>query len=271
MVFDFHHLKVDYDQGYKWVSRKFDFQKMKEVFKHWQEGICQNNAWLALFLNNNDQPRSVSRFGDDKNYWYYFATALALFTHFLRGTPFIYQGEEIGMTNFTFKQYEDFQDVETKGMWNVLLKQNIATDEILKIMNEKSREHSRSPMQWDDSQFAGFSKMQPWMKVNDNYQLINVHSQVNDASSILAFYKQLICFRKTNEPIQKGDILFVNDNDYVMQYYRNYKAEKLLVLVNFYTQEVIVKLLAKDYKDILINNYDKVEINENNQIILQPY
>lgn len=271
MVFDFHHLKVDYEQGYKWVSRKFVFQKMQEVFKHWQEGMCQNNAWLALFLNNHDQPRSVTRFGDDKKYWYHSATALALFTHFLRGTPFIYQGEEIGMTNFTFNKYEYFQDVETKGMWNVLLKQNISESEILKIMNEKSREHSRSPMQWNDTKFAGFSKVRSWMKVNDNYKLINVNSQINDSSSILSFYKQLIRCRKTNETVQKGDILFVNDNDYVMQYYRNYKSEKLLVLVNFYAQQVVLKLLDKNHKGILINNYDQVEINENNEIILKPY
>ena len=207
-VFNFHHLKVDYPDGEKWAKGKMDFHQLKEILMNWQLGIYEGGGWNAIFWCNHDQPRVVSRFGDDSSEELRQASAktLAIALHMLQGTPYIYQGEEIGMTNPHFKSIEEYRDIESLNAFHYLKSQGYSEQHILEILDQKSRDNSRTPMQWDDSENAGFTSGESWIATADNYQKINVEQAMKDSESVLHTYKALIHLRHQNDILTYGNI-----------------------------------------------------------------
>lgn len=259
MVFNFHHLKVDYKDGKKWELDTPDIKKLRNLYADWQKGMQDENGWMALFWCNHDQPRAVSRFGDDEKYWKESAKMIATATHLMRGTPYIYQGEEIGMTNAHFTHLDQYKDVESTNMAKILRDQGKGEEEILEILSERSRDNGRTPMQWNAEINAGFSEGKPWIEAADNFEQINVENQLEDPDSILSFYKKLIRLRKENPLISKGEIEFVYpDMDSVIAYKRKLGDQELLILNNFNEEEVLIEL-EEDYKDgkILLGSYSE--------------
>lgn len=243
MLFSFHHLKVDYADGEKWTNPPFDFIKLKAILDQWQQGLSDGNGWNAIFLNNHDQPRSNSRFGDVETYPYETATMLAQTIQFLRGTPYIYQGEEIGMTDPGFDSIEDYRDVETLNHYQILQDKGYDKDETMAIIQSKSRDNSRTPMQWDDSENAGFTSGTPWLPLAPNYPKVNV-AQEEKSNNILAYYKELIRLRKEEDLIKLGSYQgLMLDHPEVMAYLREYQGRYLLVLSHFYPGEVTFDLV----------------------------
>ncbi|MGI3453231.1 alpha-amylase family glycosyl hydrolase, partial [Citrobacter arsenatis] len=204
MTFNLHHLKVDYPNGEKWTLAKPDYVALKALFHHWQQGM-HNQAWNALFWCNHDQPRIVSRFGDEGKYRVPSAKMLAMVLHGMQGTPYIYQGEEIGMTNPHFRQITDYRDVESHNMFAELNGQGRDAQELLAILASKSRDNSRTPMQWDSSKHAGFTRGEPWINLCDNAADINVAAALNDTDSVFYTYQKLIALRKAEPVITWGD------------------------------------------------------------------
>ncbi|MDO4774187.1 MAG: alpha,alpha-phosphotrehalase [Aerococcaceae bacterium] len=242
MIFSFHHLKVDYESGEKWSNPPFDFLELKRIIDHWQQGMSDGEGWNALFWNNHDQPRANSRFGDVVNYPYETQTMLAQTIHLLRGTPYIYQGEEIGMTNPNYEHIEQFDDVETHNNYKLMRQKNYSHEETMTIIRAKSRDNSRTPMQWDSSLHAGFTTGTPWLEVADNYQTVNVEHELQQGK-IFAYYQQLIQLRKQYALISEGTYrgLMLN-HPRVMAYVREHQGQQLLVLSHFYAEEVSVTL-----------------------------
>ena len=274
MVFSFHHLKVDYKNNDKWQLMDFDFQELKNILFSWQEGMQDNNAWSALFWCNHDQPRIVSRFGDDKKYHKESAKMLATVMHCLRGTPYIYQGEEIGMTNAYFNNINQYKDVESINYFNILKNNGIEEKEIYKILQERSRDNSRTPMQWNDKENAGFSNAEPWIEVIDNYKDINAENNINDENSIFNHYKKLIKLRKDYKVISEGKTIpILKDDQNVFAFIREYNNEKLLVINNFYGNECTINLSNIDFdiksSKFLLSNYDEAVLD--NTLKLRPY
>ena len=273
MVFNFHHLKVDYKDGDKWTLMDFDFMMLKKIFKEWQEGIEKGNGWSATFMCNHDQPRALSRFGNDKEYQKESAKMLATTIHMMRGTPYIYQGEEIGMTNPYFDSIDKYRDVESINYYNILKEQGIDEETILNILKCKSRDNSRTPIQWSDKENAGFTKGTPWIPISNNYKEINAQNCLNDKFSIFYHYKKLIQLRKEYDIISNGTFkMILEDNNKIFAYIREYKNEKLLVINNFYGENVNITLnkeLIRDNK-ILISNYKEQNILKENMEI-KPY
>lgn len=261
MVFNFHHLKVDYKDGEKWSLMDFDFIELKNILNSWQIGMDKGNGWNALFWSNHDQPRIVSRFGNDKEYLKESAKMLATTLYMMKGTPYIYQGEEIGMTNPNFQSIEDYRDVESINYYNILKDKGINEKDIIKILNSKSRDNSRTPMQWNEDINGGFTKGNPWIKVNDNYEDINVKKALEAKDSIFYHYKKLIQLRKEYDIIAYGEYQPILEEDKsIFAYIRRYKDEMLLVISNFYDKEKKVDLSEfvdqNKYKtNILISNY----------------
>lgn len=244
MIFSFHHLKVDYEKGEKWSNPDFDFISLKEILDHWQTGMAQGRGWNALFLNNHDQPRSNSRFGDVENYPYETQTMLATSIQFLRGTPYIYQGEEIGMTNPNFQDISDYNDIETINHYHILLEQGLNHEEVMEIIQAKSRDNSRTPMQWDDSLQAGFTSGQPWLKVADNYRDINVAKE-SKQDGIYRYYQKMIQLRKDLDIIQDGAYQAIAlDHPKIMAYKRILDKQTLLVMSHFYPGQASLDLTA---------------------------
>lgn len=272
MCFNFHHLKVDYKDGNKWELMKTDYNKLKELFEEWQIGMQNANGWNALFWCNHDQPRIVSRMGNEEKYWKQSAKMLASLIHMMRGTPYIYQGEEIGMPNAHFDDISDYRDVESLNYYEILLKEGKTKEEALETLAQRSRDNSRTPMQWSDEKNAGFSDATPWIKVPDNFKQINVKNELQDQDSIYYFYKELIKLRKEKKVIQEGTIEFIkNDDPEVIGYRRDYQEECLVAFNNLTEKEKIVEL-SKEYASYhrLIGNYEKEDVKEN-KVILRPY
>ncbi len=269
MVFSFHHLKVDYKGGDKWALMAPDMKALRDLFKKWQEGMQEGGAWNALFWCNHDQPRAVSRFGDDKNYWKESAKMLAVLTHMMRGTPYIYQGEEIGMTNAGYTSIEEYGDVESINYYKILLEEGKSSEEALHIIGERSRDNGRTPMQWDGSEQAGFTTGTPWLKIPDNHSYINVASEEQDPDSILAFYKMLVQFRKDSEIVADGEIRFLDTGtDDVIAYERTLKGEKLTVVCSMRGFDVPAPAVAGlEGRRLLISNY----VNAGETGVLRPY
>ena len=271
MVFNFHHLKVDYKNGDKWELAKPDIVKLKKLFNDWQTGMQEGGGWNANFWCNHDQPRAVSRFGDDKNYRERSAKMLATATHMLRGTPYVYQGEEIGTTNTDFTSIDQYKDVESLNYYNIMLENGKSPEEALHIINERSRDNGRTPMQWDTSANAGFSKGKPWIGVNGNYKEINAQEQVSRTDSVFSYYKKLIELRKKYDVIADGDFNMLEDTpEEIFAYERILGDEKLLVLVNFSGRE------EKLYKDIDVSGYELLISNTDTPAVirlnsLKPY
>ena len=199
MCFSFHHLKVDYKDGDKWALMKPDLGKLRDLFRTWQEEMEKAGGWNALFWCNHDQPRAVSRFGDDRAYWKESAKMLAVFTHLMRGTPYIYQGEEIGMTNAGFTDIGQYRDVESTNYYRILLEKGLSHSEALEILGQRSRDNGRTPMQWTAGDQAGFTSAQPWLGIPENYRVINAEAEEKDPDSILHFYRSLVQLRKEQQ------------------------------------------------------------------------
>lgn len=272
MVFNFHHLKVDYKNKDKWALQPFDFQELKDILNSWQVGMQEHNAWSALFWCNHDQPRVVSRFGDDKNYWKKSAKILGTVVHMLRGTPYIYQGEEIGMTNAYFDTISQYKDVESINYHKILMDSGLSDEEAMKIVMERSRDNGRTPMQWSDEINGGFSKGTPWIESIKNYKEINVKNQIDDEDSIFNYYRKLIALRKEHRVIALGKTIPLAENDKnVYMFKRVLENEELLVVTNFYNVECSIELdfEIKGYECILSNNGEKVTLEKN--LKLQPY
>ena len=272
MVFNFHHLKVDYKNKDKWALQPFDFQELKDILNSWQVGMQEHNAWSALFWCNHDQPRVVSRFGDDKNYWKKSAKMLGTVIHMLRGTPYIYQGEEIGMTNAYFDTISQYKDVESINYHKILMDSGLSDEEAMKIVMERSRDNGRTPMQWSDEINGGFSKGTPWIESIKNYKEINVKNQIDDEDSIFNYYRKLIALRKEHRVIALGKTIPLAENDKnVYMFKRVLENEELLVVTNFYNGECSIELdfEIEGYECILSNNGEKVTLEKN--LKLQPY
>ena len=276
MVFNFHHLKVDYKDGDKWTLMDFDFMMLKKIFEDWQEGMQQGNGWSATFMCNHDQPRALSRFGNDKEYHKESGKMLATTIHMMRGTPYIYQGEEIGMTNPYFDSIDKYRDVESINYYTILKEQGVDKETILNILKSKSRDNSRTPVQWNDKENAGFSTVIPWIPVAKNYKEINAENAINDKDSIFYHYKKLISLRKQYDVISEGSFkMILKDNNRIFAYIREYKNQCLLVINNFYGESVNISLdkellKNKDKVKTLICNYKEENILEENMII-KPY
>lgn len=271
MVFTFHHLKVDFMGNEKWVLVPTDFMKLKQLIFDWQINMEKNNAWNAVFWCNHDQPRVISRFGSDDKYHKESGKMLATLIHCLRGTPYIYQGEEIGMTNPHFKSIEQYRDVESLNHYQILQDKGMTKEQALMILDVHSRDNSRTPMQWDDSINAGFTTGTPWIQTADNYTEINVKNSLEDKDSILYYYQKLIQLRKNYDVIAYGDIKpLLREDKRVFAYERNYKGQKLIVICNFYptTYEIELPYDLSNYKCILNNYKNEAKAKK---IALKPY
>ena len=234
MVFSFHHLKIDYKDGAKWALQEPDIGALKKLFAIWQEGMAAGAGWNAVFWCNHDQPRIVSRLGDDGAYWKASAKMLAACTHFMRGTPYIYQGEELGMTNAGYTDIAQYEDVESLNYYEILLAAGKSKEEALHILSARSRDNSRTPMQWSAAENAGFTSGTPWLALPDNFTMINAAAERMDPDSIFRFYQTLIRLRKEMPIIQRGDIFFLErENASIIAYERAHAEQKLRVYCNF--------------------------------------
>lgn len=273
MCFNFHHLKVDYKDGNKWELMEPDYMELKVIFEKWQMGMQTGNAWNALFWCNHDQPRIVSRFGNEGEYWKESAKMLAGMIHLMRGTPYIYQGEEIGMTNPHYTSIEQYADVESRNYYEILLNEGKTKEEALEILAARSRDNSRTPMQWTDERYCGFSDTKPWIPVSDNFEKINVKKQKQDRDSILEFYKKLIMLRKEKEVIARGNIEFMEvENAGVLAYTRCLDKQKLLVCCNFRDVESQMEF-TQEWKSgrKILGNYEENHKNNYKVLTLRPY
>lgn len=271
MVFSFHHLKVDYKDGDKWSLMPYDKQALKNLLKDWQEQMALKGGWNAVFWTNHDQPRTISRFGDENKYWKESGKLFAGLIHLMRGTPYIYQGEEIGMLNTHFTDISQYKDVESLNYYKILIEQGKSDKEALEIINARSRDNCRTPMQWDSGANAGFTEGIPWIEVPKYGAKITVESQLNDETSILAFYKKLIALRKKYAVISEGEIRFDTDlPEEVMGYERCLGDTRLLVYGNLSSEQITIEKKA-DIKEVLLNNYEDCSINEGSAIVLRPY
>ena len=275
MVFTFHHLKVDYDNGEKWSKVPFNFMELKSLLSTWQTEMDKGNGWNALFWNNHDQPWALNRFGDPVNYREKSAEMLATSLHLLRGTPYIYMGEELGMMDPHYKSIDDYVDVEALNGYQMLLDKGVDKDRAFEIVVSKSRDNSRVPMHWDDSKYAGFSDVKPWLMPTDQDE-INVEKELA-SGEIFNHYQKLINLRKTEPLIYAGHFKeLLPDNKQVFAYerYLDDSTEKLVVFNNFYGNEVTVDLPA-EYQDkgctTLVDNYQNEIQKTSKQITLQPY
>ncbi|AMV60608.1 Trehalose-6-phosphate hydrolase [Pediococcus damnosus] len=272
MVFTFHHLKVDYVNGEKWSKMPFDFMKLKGILNEWQSGMAKGGGWNALFWNNHDQPRAINRFGDPIHYRAKSAEMLATTMHLLRGTPYIYMGEEIGMSDPDYTSMSDYVDIECKNAYQELLNAGKSPSEAFEIIKTKSRDNSRTPMQWNNSKYAGFSTHKPWL-MPTNQAKVNVQDEL-DHGEIFTYYQKLIKLRKTMPIISEGNFKPLLENDHqVFAYLRTYRNQTLLVLNNFYGKATTVQLpseMTKLHGKVLISNYDE-SIELQDQLELKPY
>lgn len=269
MIFSFHHLKVDYPSGNKWEIEPFRFHDLKKHLFTWQEEMEKGGGWNALFWCNHDQPRIVSRIGNEKEYRVKSAKCLATAIHGLKGTPYIYQGEEIGMTNAGYTSIDEYMDIESLNYYNILKLQGKSEEEVIRILGAKSRDNSRTPMQWDASENAGFTKGTPWLKVCDRYKEINTESR-HEPDSIFQYYKELVKLRKELPVIQKGSVTpLLREDKEILAYKREYQGKELYVFCNFFDGEVKVPYsIPEDCKSILSNYGEEISPRE---LVLRPY
>ena len=269
MTFNFHHLKVDYKDGQKWTLAPFDFEELKSLYHSWGKEMSDKDGWSALFWNNHDQPRALNRFVDIQNFRKEGATMLAASIHLSRGTPYIYMGEEIGMIDPDYDSMADYVDVESLNAYQILLEEGKSQEEAFQIIQAKSRDNSRIPMQWDSSENAGFTVGTPWLKAGKSSPHINVENEIQ--GPIFTFYQDLIRLRKEMPIISEGSYKpAFEDSKQVYAFERQYEDQKLLVLNNFYGTEVEIDLsVAYQNGQILISNYEDAEVSD--KILLKPY
>ncbi|CDG88269.1 alpha,alpha-phosphotrehalase [Xenorhabdus bovienii] len=273
MTFNFHHLKVDYPNGEKWTLAKPDYIALKKIFSTWQQGMHQK-AWNALFWCNHDQPRIVSRFGNEHQHHRTSAKMLAMVLHGMQGTPYIYQGEELGMTNPHFERIEEYRDIESLNMYQERIEQNMAPEEILAILAQKSRDNGRTPMQWDASASAGFTSGTPWIAPCDNYPELNAEAALQDKDSVFYCYHELIKLRKQQPILTYGDYLdLLPDHPSLWCYLRRWQNQVMLVIANLSDENQRwspeSSLTDKEWQ-VLISNYPSPSSMEK-EISIKPY
>ncbi|QQZ10446.1 glycoside hydrolase family 13 protein [Heyndrickxia vini] len=275
MVFQFEHVDLDSGPKGKWDLKDLNFHEFKASFTKWQKGL-EGVGWNSLYLNNHDQPRMVSRFGDDKEYWKESAKMLATFLHFLQGTPYIYQGEELGMTNVRFDSIDDYKDIEILNMYKEKISENDSNhQQIMESIYVKGRDNARTPMQWNDQNHGGFTSGTPWITVNSNYKEINAKKQLTNDDSIFHYYKQLIQLRKQHDIIVYGTYdLILADHNEIFAYTRTLDEEKLLIILNFSKENCLFELpkeIQFTDKELLISNYEVNSADSIEKITLLPF
>ncbi len=272
MVFQFEHILLDQQENKeKWDLKQLNLLDLKNVFKKWQQGLYEI-GWNSLFWNNHDCPRAVSRFGNDsKEYRVVSAKMIATLLYGMQGTPYIFQGEELGMTNVKFEDISDYKDIETLNMYNERISKGYSKEEIMKSIYKKGRDNSRTPMQWSSDKNGSFTTGTPWININPNYTYINANDCLEDKNSIFYYYKKLISLRKENDIFIYGDFTpILEEHPSVFAYQRNIAKTKLYVYCNFYESEQNISLEKDLLKgNILISNYQDTKIEEN--ITLRPY
>jgi len=269
MVFQFEHLDLwDNEKNYG-----VDVMELKQVLNKWQKGL-ENKGWNALFIENHDKARSVSTWGNDKEYWKESAKALGMMYFFMQGTPFIYQGQEIGMTNVQFPTIEEYDDVATKNLYKLKREEGVSHKDIMEIIWSTSRDNSRTPMQWSSDEYAGFSKHTPWMGINPNYLDINVESQKKDTDSIYHFYKKMIELKKSGPILTYGTFDLVDeDNKQVFAYTRTLDDKKMVIITNLSAEEAVFenRVVELEHENLLLTNYPVEEHEPTTSISLKPY
>lgn len=270
MIFQFEHIGLDEQHnGAKWDLKDIDFVELKEVLSKWQTDIG-DKAWNSLFWNNHDSPRIVSRWGNDKEYRVESAKAFAILLHFMKGTPYIFQGEEIGMTNTPISDISEANDIETINMYHERIEKGYSKEEIIESINVKGRDNGRRPVQWSSEKHGGFTTGEPWQAVNLNYTDINVEEALKDKNSIFYTYQQLVRLRKENLIIVKGSYtLHLTDHESVFAYEREYEGEKWTVVVNLSEEKETLEL-GEEIVSPIISNYSREEYNLKN-VELEPY
>lgn len=273
MTFNFHHLKVDYAAGQKWTLAVPDYVELKRIFNHWQQGM-HNHAWNALFWCNHDQPRIVSRFGGQGALRVTAAKMLAMVLHGMQGTPYIYQGEELGMTNPGFSHIEQYRDVESLNMYAELHAQGKSDEELLAILASKSRDNSRTPMQWDDTANAGFTRGTPWISCADNYPQINAKAALADPNSVFYAYRHLIALRKQYPLLTYGDYQdLAPTHPALWCYQRSWNGQRLLVVANLSREPLPWDAAGVEATQLwrpLISNYNDA-IEQPQSSLLRPF
>lgn len=272
MVFQFEHILLDQqDDGEKWDLKPLNLVDLKRTLAKWQTELG-DEGWNSLFWNNHDTPRIVSRWGNDEEYRQESAKLLAILLHLMKGTPYIYQGEEIGMTNYEMASLDDIYDIESINMYHERLAAGYSEVDILASINAKGRDHARTPMQWrGDQAHAGFTAGQPWIPVNDNFTEINVAQNLAEKDSVFATYQQLIQYRKDHDIVVKGDFqLLYPDHPAVFAYKRQWQDDAFVVFANVSEEEQTVDVAELSLNDVIINNYDEVTVRDG-QLTLAPY
>lgn len=270
MVFQFEHIGLDQQEGgEKWDLAPVDLGKLKQIFAKWQTEL-DNQGWNSLFWNNHDLPRMISRWGNDDQYRIESAKMLAILLHMQKGTPYIYQGEEIGMTNTAISDISQARDIETINMYHERLANGYAKEDIIHSINVKGRDNARRPVQWNHHAFAGFSTVEPWIAVNDNYEKINVEQALADPDSIFYTYQKLIALRKANPIMIWGDFELVDTQEEVFAYLRKYQGETWLVVTNFSNEAHDFKYDNAKAKEIVIENMP-VQLSECLDLTLKPW
>ncbi|MCA0149721.1 alpha-glucosidase [Rossellomorea vietnamensis] len=275
MIFTFEHMDLDSGPGGKWDVKDWSLADLKQVMTKWQKDL-EGRGWNSLYLNNHDQPRVVSRFGDDKEYRVESAKMLATFLHMLQGTPYIYQGEELGMTNVAFDSLEEYNDIEIHNMYREKVTEGGEDhNTIMEAIYRKGRDNARTPMQWDDSEHAGFTTGTPWLKVNPNYKEINAENALEDSASIYYYYKELNRLRKEHDIIVYGTYdLILDDHEQIYAYTRTLGEDKLIILCNFTGKEAAFTLpedLHFESSSLLIGNYEGSADQPLGESRLKPY
>lgn len=281
MAFSFHHLKIDYKDGDKWELMPPDLHRLKDLFKTWQVGMQDGNGWNAVFWENHDQPRIVSRLGDETTYWKQSAKMLGTMIHLMRGTPYVFQGEELGMTNAHYTSIDEYADVESKNYYRILMDERRKSEaEALEILRQRSRDNGRTPMQWTDEKNAGFCSddVTPWITMPTAKKEANAKAEMADPDSIRSYYQKLIALRKEYPVIADGTITFFDDdNDSVMAYQRDDGTNTLLVFSNMTSDTVAAAVPdANAFREgkTLIDSWGENEttkVNADNTITLRPY
>lgn len=275
MVFQFEHMGLDSGENGKWSDKRFRLADLKRVMTKWQKGL-DGCAWNSLYWNNHDQPRAVSRFGNDTTplFWEKSAKMLATCLHMMQGTPYVYQGEELGMTNVAFKNLEDYRDIETINAYHEMVdKEGVAPEKMMEYIHRISRDNARTPMQWSARKNAGFTGGTPWIEVNPNYAEINAELELANPDSIFHYYRRLIALRRQYPVIVYGSYdLLMEDSEEIYAYMRTLNDEKILVLCNFSNQSVQIPAspeLILNNPRLLIANYSVGDAQQ--EIILRPY
>ena len=274
MIFQFEHMGIDCGEGGYWSSRDWKLTELKQIMSKWQTGL-HGKGWNSLYLNNHDQPRPVSRFGNDREYRVESAKMLGTMLHTLQGTPYIYQGEEIGLTNVAFDDINDYNDVWAYNFYDDALKNGMPKEEILALLHDKGRDNARTPIPWDDSPNGGFTSGAPWLKLNPNYTEINVEQALADKNSVFYYYQKLIELRRKHLVIVYGDYtLLMEDDENVWAYVRKLGQDGLLVMLNFFEPEaefVLPQEIQYKSAELLLSNYEVSEPDQIAMIRLKPY